>query len=57
MRGLTGLRLPALLSRQAVDVLGREQDFSTAKARALLGWEPRVDYATGLRATLDWLRD
>jgi nucleoside-diphosphate-sugar epimerase len=38
-------------------VLGREQDFSTAKARALLGWEPRVDYATGLRATLDWLRD
>ena len=57
VRGLTGLRLPALLSRQAVDVLGREQDFSTAKARALLGWEPRVDYATGLRATLDWLRD
>ncbi len=57
VRGLTGLRIPALLSRQAVDVLGRDQDFSNAKARQLLGWEPRVDYASGLRATLDWLRD
>jgi nucleoside-diphosphate-sugar epimerase len=45
-----------LLSRQAVHVLGKNQDFSNRKARELLGWEPRVDYATGLEATLDWLK-
>jgi hypothetical protein len=22
----------------------------------MLGWEPRVDYATGLEATVGWLR-
>ena len=55
LRGATGLRAPALLSRQAVQVLGRDQEFSTSRARELLGWEPRVDYATGLAATLAWL--
>jgi nucleoside-diphosphate-sugar epimerase len=45
-----------LLSRQAVHVLGRDQDFSNRKARELLGWEPRVDYVTGLSATLEWLK-
>jgi nucleoside-diphosphate-sugar epimerase len=52
----TGLTTAPLLSRQAVHVLGRDQDFSNGKARALLGWEPRVDYAAGLEATLAWLR-
>lgn len=56
LRRATGLTIPALLSRQAVQVLGRPQDFSAAKARALLGWEPRVGYAGGLAATLEWLR-
>ena len=56
VRRLTGLRIPPLLSRQAVDVLGRDQDFSNRKAREVLGWEPRVDYAAGLDATLAWLR-
>lgn len=54
---VTGLSTAALLSRQAVHVLGRPQDFSNRKAREVLGWEPRVDYATGLAATLTWLRD
>jgi nucleoside-diphosphate-sugar epimerase len=45
-----------LLSRQAVHVLGKNQDFSNRKARDLLGWEPRVGYAAGLEATLEWLR-
>jgi len=48
---------PPLLSRQAVDVLGRDQDFSNEKIRALLGWEPRVGYAAGLDATVSWLKD
>lgn len=53
----TGLRTRPLLSRQAVQVLGRNQDFSNRKAREELGWEPRVSYADGLEATVAWLRD
>lgn len=56
-RRATGLNSPPLLSRQAVHVLGRDQSFSNRKARAVLGWEPRVSYAAGLEATLAWLRE
>jgi nucleoside-diphosphate-sugar epimerase len=56
MRRTTGLNAPPLLSRQAVQVLGNNQDFSNRKVREMLGWEPRVDYRTGLEATLAWLR-
>ena len=55
-RGL-GVSTPALLSRQAVHVLGRDQDFSNEKARSVLGWSPDVDYAAGLAATLAWLEE
>jgi nucleoside-diphosphate-sugar epimerase len=57
LRRGTGMTLPALLSRQAVQVLGRNQSFSNQRARALLGWEPRVSYSEGLESTLSWLRD
>ena len=57
VRAITKVRSEPLLSRQAVQVLGRHQQFSTRKARELLGWAPRVDYATGLRATVEWLED
>jgi ornithine--oxo-acid transaminase len=56
LRRTTRLRTQPLLSRQAVHVLGRNQDFSNHKARELLGWEPRVDYASGLDQTLAWLK-
>jgi nucleoside-diphosphate-sugar epimerase len=56
LRRTTHLHTPALLSRQAVHVLGRPQEFSNGKAMRVLGWEPRVDYATGLEATVAWLR-
>jgi acetylornithine/succinyldiaminopimelate/putrescine aminotransferase/nucleoside-diphosphate-sugar epimerase len=56
LRRLTRFRSAPLLSRQAVHVLGNNQDFSTQQARALLGWAPRVDYETGLARTLDWLK-
>ena len=56
LRKTIGLNAPPLLSRQAVQVLGRNQEFSTRNVREILGWEPRVDYATGLQATLAWLR-
>ncbi len=55
LRATTRLRLPPLLSRQAVDVMGRDQSFSNAKIRRVLGWEPRIDYQSGLQSTLDWL--
>jgi nucleoside-diphosphate-sugar epimerase len=57
LRASTRLRTRPLLSRQAVHVLGRDQDFSNRKAREQLGWEPRISYAEGLNATLAWLRD
>jgi ornithine--oxo-acid transaminase len=56
LRRTTGLNVPPLLSRQAVHVLGVDQDFSNRKAREVLGWEPGVDYSTGLDATVAWLR-
>ncbi len=56
LRRTTRLKTPPLLSRQAVHVMGRNQDFSNRKARELLGWEPRVDYPTGLEATVAWLK-
>jgi nucleoside-diphosphate-sugar epimerase len=57
LRRATGLSTPALLSRQAVNVMGKDQSFSNRKARELLGWQPRVDYQTALEATLRWLRE
>jgi nucleoside-diphosphate-sugar epimerase len=56
LRRGTGLSIAPLLSRQAVQVLGVDQDFSTRRARELLGWEPRVGYREGLEATVGWLR-
>jgi nucleoside-diphosphate-sugar epimerase len=57
LRRSTGLSAAPLLSRQAVQVLGRSQDFSNRKLRETLGWRPRIDYAGGLAATLAWLRE
>lgn len=57
VRKSTRLRTAPLLSRQAVQVLGRNQDFSNQKAREVLGWKPRCSYASGLEATLAWLKD
>jgi ornithine--oxo-acid transaminase len=56
LRKTTRLTVAPLLSRQAVHVLAKNQDFSNRKARDVLGWEPRVDYPTGLDATLTWLQ-
>jgi nucleoside-diphosphate-sugar epimerase len=55
LRRATGLTTRPLLSRQAIQVLGKKQDFSNRKARELLGWEPRVSYPAGLEATVGWL--
>ena len=57
VRAATGIQTAPLLSRQAVQVLGRDQSFSAARASEVLGWRPQVGYADGLRATLAWLRE
>jgi nucleoside-diphosphate-sugar epimerase len=57
LRRTTHLTTRPLLSRQAVHVMGADQGFSNHKARELLGWEPRVDYPTGLDATVAWLAE
>jgi ornithine--oxo-acid transaminase len=56
LHGRTGLTTRPLLSRQAVHVMGTDQSFSNRRAREVLGWESRVDYAHGLAATVEWLR-
>lgn len=55
LRRATRLTTRPLISRQAVQVLGKNQDFSNRKAREVLGWTPRVGYQAGLDATIDWL--
>ena len=57
VRRQTGLKMAPLLSRAAVHVMGRPQDFSNRRLRETLGWEPTVGYADGLAATLNWLRE
>jgi nucleoside-diphosphate-sugar epimerase len=57
IRRATGLKTPALLSRQAVQVLGVSQSFSAGKLSETLGWTPRVGYGQGLLETLAWLKE
>jgi nucleoside-diphosphate-sugar epimerase len=56
LRRATPIDVPPLLSRQAVQILGRDQSFCNRKARVVLGWTPRIDYADGLEQTVQWLR-
>jgi nucleoside-diphosphate-sugar epimerase len=56
LRRATPLDVPPLLSRAAVDLLGRDQTFSNRKAREVLGWAPRIGYDDGLAQTVRWLR-
>jgi nucleoside-diphosphate-sugar epimerase len=57
LRRMARVNTRPLLSRQAVHVLGCDQDFSNRKARETLGWAPRVSYQDGLAATIKWLRE
>lgn len=47
---------PTEISRESMRYLARSGTYSIAKARELLGYEPRVDLAEGMRRTEDWLR-
>jgi nucleoside-diphosphate-sugar epimerase len=52
--GLQGKK--ARLNRGAVNALRSDNSFSNQKARALLGWEPKVDLNEGMKQTEAWLR-
>ncbi len=51
---LTGQK--ASLNRELVKFMRSNSSFSNQKARTLLGWEPKVDFAEGMRRTETWLR-
>jgi dTDP-glucose 4,6-dehydratase len=46
------------LKQQVRDRLGHDSRYSldTSKLRSL-GWAPAVDFASGIRRTVDWYRD
>jgi nucleoside-diphosphate-sugar epimerase len=50
------LRRPPHVTRYGVSLVGRSTQFSTARARTQLGWEPRVSIQEGLQETLAWYR-
>ena len=51
-----GLGGRPLLTRHAVVLLGRDQEFPTAKARADFGFAPAISLREGLRRSAEWLR-
>lgn len=52
---MTFRKTPPTITRRAIYLVGRPPRFSTAKARAQLGWSPKVGIEEGVRQTLEWL--
>jgi nucleoside-diphosphate-sugar epimerase len=50
-------RRPPRASRSSIMFLSRRAAFPNARARELLGWEPRVALAEGMRRTEAWFRE
>ncbi len=44
------------VSREAIRYVSRQAVYPNARARELLGWEPKVDFEEGMRRTELWLR-
>ncbi len=49
-------RRPSEATPDLVDYFSRRGTYSVDKARRLLGYEPKVDLAEGMRRTEAWLR-
>lgn len=49
-------RTPSEMSRQSMRYLARRGTYSIAKARRVLGYEPKVTLEEGMRRTEEWLR-
>jgi nucleoside-diphosphate-sugar epimerase len=50
-------QLPDVLTPYKSAAQWKPLHYSNAKAKAVLGWAPRVGFGEGLRRTLDWLRE
>jgi nucleoside-diphosphate-sugar epimerase len=44
------------LHRRRCDFFTKDRAFTSEKARRMLGYDPKVDLATGLKRTVDWYR-
>lgn len=53
---LSGYRIPALVTRHGVKILGGDNRISIAKARRELGYAPRVSIRDGVRLAAAWYR-
>ncbi len=51
---LRGAAEPPLLTRAAIKFMALNLDFSIAKAKRELGYQPRVDFKEGMIEALDW---
>jgi 2-alkyl-3-oxoalkanoate reductase len=47
---------PPMFTRHAITFLSRRAAYSNRRAREVLGWEPRVPLAEGMRRTEEWFR-
>lgn len=47
---------PAQLNRRVIRTMRSNNSFSIRKAGRMLGWQPRIDLAEGMRRTETWLR-
>jgi nucleoside-diphosphate-sugar epimerase len=54
--GVLRVKQRPLLTRHAVQLLGRSQEFPSARARADFGFAPRVPFAEGIARSAAWLR-
>jgi oxidoreductase len=45
-----------MLTRHAVYLLGRDQEYPADKARAELGFRPRVSFAEGIARSVEWMK-
>lgn len=52
-----GVKQRPLLTRHAVHLLGRSQEFPASRARAEFGFRPQVSFAEGMARSAAWLRD
>jgi 2-alkyl-3-oxoalkanoate reductase len=48
---------PPRVTRYGAWLLGRHLEYSTAKARARLGWQPSAGYTESIERTLRWFQD
>jgi nucleoside-diphosphate-sugar epimerase len=53
---LKPLRISPPLFRRRVNFFRITRGFDNSKAKQELGWDPKIDLATGTRRTMDWYR-